>query len=128
MVFLFEEIENHLRIVLVVIELVIGTVIFMWPKITRQKHTTQYNAKKLNDTVYKKLMRVSCMYNVFLFSEKLGFVIPSDERAFHNKNSGIYQMWMFDTIEDSIEDSIDNRYNKMDSVIPNLHVGEKHLK
>ena len=117
-------IGDEMRIISVIIGLVIGILIFLWPKITKQKDTPQYDAKKLNETVYKKLMRVSCIYSVFLFGERLGFVIPSDERAFHNKKGNTYITWLMETLDMPQHD----RYVGTDVAIPNLHVGEKYLK
>lgn len=90
----------------------------------QNQEKSKYDVKKINETVYKKLMRVDCFYNIFLFGKRFWFGIPTDERAFWNKNGGNYQMW----IMDSIDIPNDKLYNSIESAIPNLAIGEKYLK
>lgn len=90
----------------------------------QNQEKSKYDAKKLNETVYKKLMRVDCFYSIFLFGKRLWFGIPTDERAFQNKDGGSYDMW----IMDSIDTPYDRLYSSIESVIPNLAIGEKYLK
>ncbi len=112
------------RIAIGVVGIIILGITAIWPRIKKQDSTNRYDVKKLNETIYKKLMRVDCFYSIFLFGKRLWFGIPIDERAFQNKDSGSYDMWLVDSVDVPYE----RLYNSIESAIPNLAIGEKYLK
>ena len=99
---------------------------YRWINMKKSKETTvkQYNAKHLNETVYKKLMRVHCFYDDFLFGDKMGFGIPTNPLEFRNKHDDERIM----SIVRSMDAPLHEKYNRIESVITNLEIGERYLK
>lgn len=84
----------------------------------------QYDSKKLNDTVFKKLMRVNYSSHPMWFMSELGFIIPTNKEEFLNKESSEY----FNYLLRHSGDSFIHRHAKIESEIPNLKIGEDYLK
>lgn len=91
---------------------------------SKSKPKKQYDIKKLNETVFKKLMRVAQSSHPFFFTHEIGFVIPNNKEEFYNKESNEYFYWLNRHLGDAHED----RYSKIEKVIPNLKIGENYLK
>lgn len=85
----------------------------------------QYNAKKLNDEVFRKLMRVECLEDYFFFIDKFGFCIPTNPKAFTNKAESDYLLWSVGSRD--LRD-IQNNFDIIEREIPNLKIGENYLE
>ena len=90
---------------------------------SKSKPQKQYNAKKLNDEVFRKLMRVGHSTNPMWFTNELGFIIPTNKEEFYNKESSEYYECL-----SSNNESFEQTHSKIDVVIPNLKIGEQYLK
>ena len=88
-------------------------------------NVNQYDVKKLNDEIFRKLMRVECIESDFLLGEKFGLCIPKDPRAFLNKKESDYLLWLVISKEPQY---IDQNFDIIEIEIPNLKVGEKYLE
>lgn len=95
---------------------------FGWFK--NKDNRKQYDAKKLNETVFKKLMRVSYSSSIFLFTHEIGFIIPTNKEAFYNKESTEYYNWL----NRHLGDPLHQNHVKIEEAIPNLKIGENYLK
>ena len=91
---------------------------------TKTKTDKKYNVKKLNDEVFRKLMRVRTSSDPFFFIHEMGFVIPTNKEEFYNKESPEY----FEYLLRHSGDSFVHNYAKIESKIPSLKIGEDYLK
>lgn len=91
---------------------------------TKQKEK-QYNAKKLNDEIFRKLMRVVCLDYHSFFENKFGFCIPTNNAFFINKpiSASIALEVIFDRIE-----NVEKEFRTLEDAIPTLLIGEKYLQ
>jgi hypothetical protein len=87
-----------------------------------KKSEKQHDAKKLNETVFRKLMRVKYYRD---YKRNLRFEIPTDERALHPRTTNTYHMWTSDKISD--RDGANN-YISIHQAIPALKTGERYLQ
>lgn len=87
----------------------------------QQEKSEKYDAKKLNNNIFRKLTRIEFTYK---WDGYLTFRIPRDERAFAHRNSGTYASWM---VESAVRDRESN-FNQIENAIPDLNIGEKYLK
>ena len=92
-------------------------------KIFSQKKS--HDANKLNNEIFRKLMRVECIEDDLFFTEKFGFCIPTNKKAFTNKNKSDYLLWF---VKSKDPRHIHDEFDIIDRVIPNLETGESYLK
>lgn len=113
--------------VIFIILAVVGIFIIFRDSVKKTDETTQskiYDAKKLNDEVFRKLMRVSYSTNPMYFTHELGFIIPTNKEEFLNKESSEY----FEYLLRHSGDSVVHNHAKIESEIPTLKIGEDYLK
>ena len=121
--------ESHVfSIIIPIIIGIIGIVLifkdkFGWFK--NKDNRKQYDAKKLNETVFRKLMRVECIEDEFFFIEKFGFCIPTNKMAFTNKSESDYLFWAVGSRDARY---IHKEFDIIERIIPNLETGEQYLK
>ena len=84
-----------------------------------------YDDKKLNNEIFRKLMRVECLESWFFFIEKVGFCIPTNSKAFLDKSDSEYMFWKVGSRDPNLW--IDE-FKPIQKVIHNLEIGEKYLQ
>ena len=112
---------------------VIGSVLitndrYCWiQKLSRSssKRTVIYDDKKLNNEVFRKLMRVECLESWFFFVEKIGFCIPVNSKAFLNKSESEYLFWVVGSRDPKL---LVDEFEPIQKAIHNLEIGEKYLQ
>ncbi len=87
----------------------------------QQEKSEKYDAKKINNNIFKKLARIEFMEDR---EGRLTFKIPRDERAFAHRTSGTYASWLVESAGHKKESD----FNQIEYAIPDLNIGEKYLK
>ncbi len=120
---------NPLLIVegIAVIIMAIGGILILqekygWFKKNTSDNTKQYDTKKLNETVFKKLMRIQYRTD---YKGNLVFEIPIDDRALQPRTTNAYYMWLNDKIMNRDQA---NEYMSIQQSIPALKIGENYLQ
>ena len=93
----------------------------------KQQHSTeekQYDSKKLNDEVFRKLMRIECLESFFFFEDKFGFCIPTNSKAFGNKTDSEYLLWF---ARSRNKNYVEKEFDIIERTIPSIEVGEKYV-
>lgn len=85
----------------------------------------QYNDKKLNDEVFRKLKRILCLEYYPFFENKFGFCIPKDTQLSINESDRAEIAF---NIQLGNVTNVEGHFNKMDDVITTLEVGEDYLQ
>lgn len=93
-------------------------------KFTEKIRESEGNPKKhtgfLTENIYRPLMRVGVQET---FDDSLIFVVPTDPRAFQNRKTNTYTMYLMDKICGKVEEPI----NSIEYTIPHLKKGIQHL-
>lgn len=123
-------IDWQLAITLVIVEVPIGLLFHFLAKDKKESKTdrkeTQYDVKKINTEVFKKLIHVVCLEYYPFFENKFGFCIPKHPQEFKDLDltpvsiGFIIQLGKIPNVEELLV--------KIEDVIPSLEIGEKFLK
>lgn len=96
-------------------------------KLTEKIETEKRNhdPKRLNNLVYKKLMRVVCLESRLFFNNNYGFCIPKNPMVFENPVDSSYLAW---TTQLRTYKNFEDEFDPIDKAISNLKIGENFLE
>jgi hypothetical protein len=123
-------IDWQLAVTLVIVEVPIGLLFHFLAKDKKEskmdRKEAQYDVKKINTEVFKKLIHVVCLEYYPFFENKFGFCIPKHPQEF--KDLELTPVSIGFNIQLGKIPNVEELLDKIESVIPTLEVGENFLK
>ncbi|MCV0401317.1 MAG: hypothetical protein K5777_05000 [Nitrosopumilus sp.] len=90
-----------------------------------KKSNFKYDSKKLNNEVFKKLMRVICLESRLFFKNRFGFCIPVNPKMFEIPVDSAQIAWYIDLEK---PEDFERDFKSIGEAIPTLKIGEKYLE